>query len=180
MAAASSPLGCPSARRRQHWAELEASANPFAVVLMAHLQTQRTRHQPLTRLQSTLGLIRHLYRRGFTRQIILDVFRFVDWIMALPPELDAQFQTELAQLEAETHMPPYVTTIERSGIAKGLQQGVQQEAVRILTRQLTRRFGPLPAWAEERLAQASTLELEEWADRVFEAARLEDIVTPAP
>jgi hypothetical protein len=66
---------------------------------------------------------------------------------------------------------PYVTSIERMGIEKGLRQG----AVIVLKRLLTRRFGSLPAWAEQRLEQASPQELEGWADRVLEAQQLEDV-----
>ena len=74
---------------------------------------------------------------------------------------------------------PYITSIERMGIEKGLQQGLQegfqQGEVFVLTRLLTRRFGPLPDWATERLAQASREDLEHWAERVLEAQRLDDI-----
>ena len=75
---------------------------------------------------------------------------------------------------------PYITSFERIGMDKGLQQGLQQGEVIVLKRQLTRRFGPLPAWAEQRLEQASPLQLEDWAERVLEAQRLEDILGPAP
>jgi hypothetical protein len=42
-------------------------------------------------------------------------------------------------------------------------------------RLLTRRFGPLPLWADERLEQASPQELERWTDRVLDAQQLDDI-----
>ena len=155
---------------RRRWAELEASRNPFAVVVMAQLQARATQRRPTTRLQAKVQLIRHLYTRGWTRQQILDLFRFLDWVLTLPEALEQQFQVELAQVEAETHMP-YITSIERMGIEKGIQQG---EAF-VLTNLLTRRFGPLPGWATERLAQASREELEQWVARVLEAQSLEDV-----
>jgi hypothetical protein len=62
------------------------------------------------------------------------------------------------------------------GIAKGIQQG----EVIMLKRLLTRRFGPLPEWAEQRLEQASPQELEGWAERVLEAPRLEDVFGTTP
>jgi len=46
----------------------------------------------------------------------------------------------------------------------------------LLRRLLDRRFGPLPAWVDERLAQASDAELEQWADRVLECASLEEVL----
>jgi hypothetical protein len=107
---------------------------------------------------------------GYARQDVLELFRFIDWIFTLPPGLEARFQTELTRLETETQMP-YVTSIERMGIEQGIQQG----EVIVLQRQLVRRFGSLPTWAEQRLGQATRQELESWAERVLEAQRLEDI-----
>ncbi len=163
---------------RRRWAELEASRNPFAVVVMAQLQVRATQRRPTTRLQAKVQLIRHLYTQGLTRQQILDLFRFLDWVLTLPEALEQQFQVELAQVEAETQMP-YITSIERMGIEKGrqqgLQEGFQQGEAFMLTHLLTRRFGPLPGWATSRLAQASREELEQWAERVLEAQRLEDV-----
>jgi hypothetical protein len=39
---------------------------------------------------------------------------------------------------------------------------------------LTEMFGPLPAWASQRLQSASAAELQSWARSVLYAARLED------
>ena len=44
---------------------------------------------------------------------------------------------------------------------QGLREGRQGGEAKLLRRQLTRRFGPLPSWAEERLGQAGEPELEE-------------------
>jgi predicted transposase YdaD len=78
---------------------------------------------------------------------------------------------------------PYITSIERMGIEKGLQagrqqglqEGFQQGEAFLLTHLLVRRFGPLPGWATERLAQASREELEQWVERGLDAQRLEDV-----
>ena len=64
---------------------------------------------------------------------------------------------------------------EQRGIEKGLQKGIPQGEAQILRRQLTRRFGPLPAWAEARLTQATTDTLELWADRILDAASLDEV-----
>ena len=37
------------------------------------------------------------------------------------------------------------------------------------------RFGGLPDWTEDRLRQASTTDLERWADRILEATSLEAV-----
>jgi hypothetical protein len=157
-------------------AELENSDNLFAVVVLAHLQSQRERHNPEGRLLSKLALIRRLYERGYERQAILDLFRFIDWVLELPEDLEIRFEAELEQLEEERRMR-YVTSIERRGIEKGLQQGLQQEASLLLRKLLTRRFGELPAWVEERLESGSREELEHWVERVLDAQRLEEVFT---
>jgi hypothetical protein len=40
---------------------------------------------------------------------------------------------------------------------------------------LTRRFGPLPQWAIERLKGATDERVDLWADRVLDAASLTDV-----
>ncbi|QXP84031.1 DUF4351 domain-containing protein [Methylococcus sp. Mc7] len=64
----------------------------------------------------------------------------------------------------------------QEGIQEGLQQGIALGEITLLRRQLTRRFGPLPAWAEARLAQASTEQCEAWADRLLDAGSLEAVL----
>ena len=54
-------------------------------------------------------------------------------------------------------------------------QGRQEGEAKLLRRQLTRCFGPLPSWAEERLGQAGETELEEWGDRVLECRSLKEV-----
>ncbi|MDD5035650.1 MAG: DUF4351 domain-containing protein, partial [Methylococcaceae bacterium] len=66
----------------------------------------------------------------------------------------------------------------QQGIQQGMQRGVQQGEARVLRRQLTRRFGPLPDWAETRLSQATTDQCEEWADRLLDAGSLEGVLGP--
>ena len=61
---------------RSRWAELEASSNPFAVVTQAHLQARETAGSDEARYRAKRELIRSLYRRGYARQDILELFRF--------------------------------------------------------------------------------------------------------
>jgi hypothetical protein len=105
--------------------ELAASNNPFAVVVLAHLQTLATRRDPAGRYNAKLNLAKQLYRKGYGRQDILNLFRFIDWIMTLPTELEGQLQVELAQFEEREKMQ-YITTVERMAIQKGKQEGLQE------------------------------------------------------
>jgi hypothetical protein len=103
------------------WAELEASQNPFAIVVMAHLKTKETRNNPLARKEWKFNLTRLLYERGYERQDIINLFRFIDWILELPFELKRSFRDELEEYERENQMP-YVTSIERMGIEQERQK----------------------------------------------------------
>ena len=62
------------------------------------------------------------------------------------------------------------------GQQEGEQKGRQEGELFVLQRQLVKRFGPLPAWAEERLANSSARQLEKLADQVLEATSLEDLL----
>ncbi len=70
-------------------------------------------------------MARHLYRAGHERQDVLELLRFIDWVLRLPPELEQRFDENLERFEAETKMR-YVTTRERKGIEKGMAAGLEQ------------------------------------------------------
>jgi hypothetical protein len=107
----------------QQWSELETNQNPFATVVMAHLVAMQTRNDRLQRKQLKLALTKRLYETGFAREDVINLFSFIDWMMSLPEELQIEFEQELSQYEEEKRMP-YITSIERRGIQKGLEQGL--------------------------------------------------------
>ncbi len=170
-------LSFPTVKLRDstdRWAQLEASDNPFAIVVMSHLKARATRGKSERRMTSRLRwkihLVRLLYRGGWDRKDILELFRFIDWVLKLPPRLEKQLESEIQNLEMENEMR-YVTSIERLGEERGFLKGEAS----VIKRQLTRRFERLPEWVEERLENASRDELEGWADRVIDAKALEDV-----
>jgi hypothetical protein len=63
------------------------------------------------------------------------------------------------------------------GVEKGIEEGVEKGQRELLMRQLTRRFGSLPAAIAGRVAQAGVAELERWGDRILDAASLDDVFT---
>ncbi|MGJ5675424.1 MAG: transposase [Nostochopsis sp.] len=117
------------------WSELEASDNPFAIVVMAHLRTQASTQNPEARLQWKLRLIRMLYEKGYSRDNILQLFRLIDWMMTLPQGLAEAFTTEIANYEEQTM--PYITSVERLGMLKNQRENVIDV--------LQTRFGEVPA-----------------------------------
>ncbi len=110
---------------RQQWAVLEASRNPFATVVMAHLKTQETRRNTAERKQWKFAIARRLYEQAYTREEVLQLLHFLDWMMRLPVELEKQFIQEIEAYE-EAQQMPYITSFERFAVQRGLEQGLQE------------------------------------------------------
>ena len=138
----------------ERWNELETETNPFAVVVMAHLQTQRTQQQPTERYAAKLKLAKLLYRRGYSRQDVLELYRFIDWILTLPSELEQQFRVELAEFEAEVKME-YVTSNERLAMEEGKQEGVRE----MIIDSLQIRYGVISTELIEHLNQIDNIDM---------------------
>ena len=119
---------------RKNWLQLEQSDNLFAIVVMAHLKAVENKDNPQQLKESKLGLIKGLYERGLTREQILELLCFIDWLMVLPRELENTLTLELEKLEEDNQMN-YVTSFER----RGLEQGIEKEKI-LLLRQIRRRF----------------------------------------
>lgn len=105
--------------------ELEAHPNIFALIVLAFLKSRETRRKPQSRFEWKFRLFRLLYQRGLSREVILELMRFLDWVMVLPDELAQRFDEAVTEFKEEQQMR-YVTSFERHGMEKGLQQGLQQ------------------------------------------------------
>ncbi|MBF0415307.1 MAG: DUF4351 domain-containing protein [Magnetococcales bacterium] len=70
---------------------------------------------------------------------------------------------------------PIIMKAQRDSEQIGRQDGEKKEAAKILTRQLQRRFGTVPDWANEKIAKADLSSLEEWSLRIFDAQSLNDV-----
>ncbi len=121
-------------------AELEAERNPFAAVVLAHLKTIETRHQPAQRRDWKIRLVKSLFDRGLTAEEIRQLFRLIDWLMDLPREFEKEFQEQIHRFEEERQMP-YVTSIERMAREEGSQQGERRGLQRGIEVALELKFG---------------------------------------
>jgi hypothetical protein len=104
--------------------ELEASANPFAKIVLAHLKARETQGDPANRSVWKLRLVRGLYERGFSVKDVRELFRLIDWLMLLPPPLQFKFSEDISIFQKEKRMP-FVTSLERYGEIKGLRKGIK-------------------------------------------------------
>ena len=143
------------------WDELEASDNPFAIVVMAHLKTRDTHNDEEGRKRWKLYLVRRLYERGYRREDVINLFHFIDWLMRLPEEMEESFWAEIHQYEEGKKME-YITSVERIGIKKGMQQGMQQgmllDAQDMLIEVLSVRFGGVSGELSEQIKRIDSRE----------------------
>ncbi|MBF0133786.1 MAG: DUF4351 domain-containing protein [Magnetococcales bacterium] len=63
----------------------------------------------------------------------------------------------------------------RGGIELARQEGEQRGEQKILMRQLQRRFGDIPEWANQKIAEAKPASLEAWSLRFVDARSLDDV-----
>lgn len=162
-------------------AELEKDSNPFALVVLAHLKHLEFKPETegTARLGWKLELMRLLARKGFTGEQEAKLFDFIDWLIALPENLVAEFET-LLTADKEVQKMPYVTSIERviekRGIEQGIEKGRVEERTEIALRQLNRKLGqPLPSQIEAQVKQLSGDDLLTLTDALLDFNKLEDL-----
>ena len=69
----------------------------------------------------------------------------------------------------------YVTSFERIGFGRGFDKGLAEGELRLLQRQLTKKFGELPAWVSQKISMAAEPDLLAWSDAVLTADSLEAV-----
>ncbi len=109
----------------------------------------------------------------------------VETYLRLTPDEEERYRAEMQRSSNKEVQNMVITwkdalaAREAEGLEKGLEQGIHQGEASVLRRQLRRRFEDLPSWIDQRLERASQQELANWADRVLDAKRLEDVLSPA-
>lgn len=108
----------------QRVAELEASPNPFASVILSQLHVLKFRNKPnRIKCSAKYDLTKRLYAKGFTREHVLNLLRFIDGLIRLPELLELQYQHQVRLLEEESNVA-YVTSFERFALARGREEGI--------------------------------------------------------
>ena len=151
-------------------------------VARAQIAALRTASDPESRYNSKTELVRNLYSAGYNQDEIREIFRLIDWMMHLRPDLDRRFKSEFVAYEKELKMP-YITSVERlakeegleEGLEKGLAKGREQGSITLLLRMLTRRCGQLPGDVEQAINQLSLAESQALGDALFDFQTIEDL-----
>ena len=106
------------------WEELSVSNNVFATIVMAHLRTKSTTRDFTEREKWKWQLVRSLYERGLSKFDIINLFKFIDKMMTLPPNLQQNLESKINQYEEEQKVE-LLCVMEERGIEKGKKIGQQ-------------------------------------------------------
>ncbi|MCW1969240.1 MAG: DUF4351 domain-containing protein [Anaerolineae bacterium] len=162
------------------------NANPFEVIVLAHLKAQETRGNALARFDWKWRITRLLYERGYNREQVIRVFRFIDWVMRLPEDLAIAFDNRLSDYEEVNHMP-YITHIEQRGLAigeqrglamgekRGLERGIIKAKQEMCMRFASHKFGSLPPEVSALIYAISLQQLDALIDALFAMTQLQEL-----
>lgn len=166
-------------RGLRDWREEElvarAATNPFAVVALAQLAAHRGWSNPGRKARKR-EIIELLYRYRYEREDVLNLLRFIDWLIRLPRALELELRDELRALEEETSMA-YVMSIERlareegweEGREEGREEGEKRSEAKALLRLVQTKWGPAEPTVVARIEAAEAAQLEQWLERILTA-----------
>lgn len=154
------------------WEALKAQAkhNPFAVVALAQLAAHRKASDPERKARKR-EIIWLLYQYHYTREDVLMLLRFIDWMLRLPRVLELELRNEMINLEESTKMS-YVMSYERFALERGEQLG----ETKALLRMVQAKFGPPTPEQLECIESAEIPQLDTWIDQILTASTLEELL----
>lgn len=150
--------------------EIEAAPDPDQVQRIVERLAKRLVGPQNTELRRALAV--------WIRRVVLQ---------RLAPDAEPELPpvTELAEVQAmlSGHVIPWNEQAMEKGLRQGREEGLREGLVEgrtelarsALERLLTRRFGPLPPEAVDRIRQAALPQLETWLDRIIDAPSMQAV-----
>ncbi len=108
---------------RNRMEELERMENPFALIVLAHLQSQSATEMQ-NRLEWKRRITHNLLERSLDEATRWKVLRLVDWMIDLPVQLNEVFWGEVNEWKARNVMP-FVTGLEQMAINEGMKKDLR-------------------------------------------------------
>jgi predicted transposase/invertase (TIGR01784 family) len=160
---------------RMEWAKSEDSLVKAVANLLVWLD--REKQADLRRgFKEWLGQM--LSRNGFPGidpGAIHDLTEMHDMLNERFKEWERSYREEGLRLGLEEGLEKGLEKGREEGLEKGIEQGIGQGEARLLRRLLTKRFGQVPAWAEQRIDAATTDQLEHWSEQILDADSIEAV-----
>ena len=103
--------------------EKETKSNPFSLIVQAFLKTLHTQGNDQSRYQWKRAFILKVYELGLDHETLFRIYRFIEWIMEIPVEMDERLYNEIKQIEEHKEMS-LITIAEKKGLEKGRQKGL--------------------------------------------------------
>jgi predicted transposase/invertase (TIGR01784 family) len=95
----------------------------MAMVVVAHLKSLEAKKTDIhTKYDVKLELFKNCFKKGYKKDQIKILIKFIDWIINLPEKYQEKLNDQLLILKEENIMP-YVTSWERIARKKGIIDG---------------------------------------------------------
>jgi len=171
--------------------ELERSTNLFAVITGMQLEDmalkqrlQHSRKKPGEQVNERYELKKRLLKKLLQEDLLrkeLDndqtasLFKFLDWLVPLPPVREKQL---IDEVDAETGggTMAYVTSWERLGVKKGKLEGKLEGKREVLLRLLSLKFTLGPEEQQKITRADNAPKLNQALDRIMFASSLDDVL----
>jgi hypothetical protein len=149
--------------------DLEKDDSPFAVITRVQLAKIKSEKEPDKRYSFRLDLTKELYSRNYSKEQIIRLYRFIDYVLKLPEPEALQFNKEMELFE-EARTMPYISTTERmareEGLLQGISEGIEQGRTRgqlekareAVLEVLEVRFGHVPFARKEEVIRCNDLD----------------------
>ena len=102
---------------------------------MAHLKAIETSGDNTSRKDEKLSLIKMLYQRGYSRDNIVKLLNFIDWLIALPPTLESDLWRDIRIYQEELKMQ-YIPSYERIAKEEAKKEGREEGKLSVLRRSI--------------------------------------------
>ncbi len=159
---------------------LEASTNPFAVVVMAHLKSLETYGQPESRFEWKLRIAESLYAQtgAHSKEKIEQLILFIDLLMPQTEQYETTYMARVNDFEEQQTvktLAPMQKLPIKQGRKEGRQEGRQEGMQLLLLAQIAARFGEVPEELEVKVQGLSVNAARDVAVKLITATSLAEL-----
>ena len=133
---------------------IEKKDNPFAIVTRVQLAKLKSEKDSDKRYSFRMELTKELYLRNYSKEQVIRLYRFIDYVLKLPKLKALEFKRELELFEEGRRMP-YVTSTEliarEEGLLQGINRGQLEKAREAVLEVLEVRFGNIASVMKEKI-----------------------------